>query len=124
MDYMIVIGMGAVIVPVTLTLFRIPIGFAFGFVGITGIICISGFEQALWVAGQTCFTWGTSIVLLCLPLFLLLGFFVTAAGIGEDLYQLGYRLLGKLGGGLAMGTVVAGTLLGAACGSAIGSPCL
>jgi tripartite ATP-independent transporter DctM subunit len=45
-------------------------------------------------------------VLMAIPLFILMGNFLRYSGIGEELYKAMHAWLGRLNGGLAMGTVV------------------
>jgi C4-dicarboxylate transporter, DctM subunit len=52
-------------------------------------------------------------------LFVLMGNFVTRAGMSRDLYQAAYTLIGHRRGGLAMSTIAACAGFGAICGSSI-----
>jgi tripartite ATP-independent transporter DctM subunit len=52
-----------------------------------------------------------------IPLFLLMGMIAFHAGISQRLYHAGYVLLGRLRGGLAMGTILACAVFSACCGS-------
>jgi C4-dicarboxylate transporter DctM subunit len=53
------------------------------------------------------------------PLFILMGNFVTRAGMSRELYRAGHTFVGHLRGGLAMATVLACAGFGAICGSSI-----
>ena len=53
------------------------------------------------------------------PLFILMGNFVTRAGMSKELYRAAYTFVGHLRGGLAMATVLACAGFGAICGSSI-----
>jgi len=46
-----------------------------------------------------------NIVIVAVPLFIFMGCLLEVSGIGEDLYEFAYRTLGRIGGGLAIGTV-------------------
>ena len=53
------------------------------------------------------------------PLFILMGNFVTRAGMSQELYRTAYAFIGHLRGGLAMATIVGCAGFGAICGSSI-----
>jgi tripartite ATP-independent transporter DctM subunit len=53
------------------------------------------------------------------PLFILMGSFVTRAGMSEELFRAAYTFIGHLRGGLAMATVWASAGFGGICGSSI-----
>ena len=53
------------------------------------------------------------------PLFILMGNFVTRAGMSQELFRAAYAFIGHLRGGLAMATIVACAGFGAICGSSI-----
>jgi C4-dicarboxylate transporter DctM subunit len=52
-----------------------------------------------------------------IPMFIIMGSFAFASGIGKRLYDAAYTILGSLRGGLTMATIVACCLFGAICGS-------
>jgi C4-dicarboxylate transporter DctM subunit len=60
-----------------------------------------------------------SYTLSVVPLFVLMGNFVTRAGMSRDLYQAAYALVGHRRGGLSMATIAACAGFGAICGSSI-----
>ena len=62
---------------------------------------------------------GFEYVLSVVPLFILMGNFVTRAGMSKELYRAAYTFVGHLRGGLAMATVLACAGFGAICGSSI-----
>jgi C4-dicarboxylate transporter, DctM subunit len=53
------------------------------------------------------------------PLFILMGNFVTRAGMSHELFRAAYAFVGHLRGGLAMATILACAGFGAICGSSI-----
>ncbi|MDD5288615.1 MAG: TRAP transporter large permease subunit [Dehalococcoidales bacterium] len=57
-----------------------------------------------------------STVLLALPLFYMMAIFLEKSGIADDLYELMYNLLGRIKGGLAVGTVLVCTIFAACAG--------
>ena len=62
---------------------------------------------------------GFQYTLSVVPLFILMGNFVTRAGMSKELYRAGHTFVGHLRGGLAMATVLACAGFGAMCGSSI-----
>ena len=62
---------------------------------------------------------GFQYTLSVVPLFILMGNFVTRAGMSKELYRAAYTFVGHLRGGLAMATVLACAGFGAICGSSI-----
>lgn len=97
---------------------RVPIAFAMAIVGLVGI----GLMRS-WPAAMSSTT--TEILdiakytLSVVPLFVLMGNFVTRAGLSRELYQAAYAFIGHRRGGLAMSTVLACAGFGAICGSSI-----
>jgi len=97
----------------------IPIAFAMGLVGTVGLVVLLGPRGALSVAGQTLFDTGLSYTLSVVPLFILMGNFVTRAGLSEKLYAACHAWRGARRGGLAMATAVACGGFSAVCGSSL-----
>src|SRR5256712_3196543 len=62
---------------------------------------------------------GRSYPLSVVPLFILMGNFVTRAGMSQELFRAAYAFVGHLRGGLAMATVWASAGFGGVCGSSI-----
>src|SRR5688500_16445775 len=100
---------------------RVPIAFAMGVVGIVGYAYMRDWNW--WVAfasAQTkIYETGRNYTLSVVPLFILMGNFVTRAGMSQELFRCAYAFIGHLRGGLAMATIVACGGFGAICGSSI-----
>ncbi len=58
-----------------------------------------------------------NIVMVAVPMFIFMGAIIERSGIGEDLYELAYRTLGRMRGGLSVGTVVICTIFAAMAGA-------
>ena len=97
----------------------IPIAVAMGIVGTIGLVSILGVRGASSMAGQTLFDTGLSYTLSVVPLFILMGNFVTRAGLSAKLYGACHAWLGARRGGLAMATAVACGGFSAVCGSSL-----
>jgi tripartite ATP-independent transporter DctM subunit len=98
---------------------RVPIAFAMGIVGFLGLGLLRGWNVAIASATAVIYETGFSYQLSVLPLFILMGNFVTRAGLSHELYRAAYALIGHLRGGLAMSTIVGCAGFGAICGSSI-----
>jgi C4-dicarboxylate transporter, DctM subunit len=102
-----------------LALLRVPLAFAMGIVGITGIGLTRGWQPAIASAAQVVYETGFAYTLSVIPLFILMGNFVARAGLAHELFQAAYAFIGHLRGGLAHATVAACAGFGAICGSSI-----
>lgn len=97
---------------------RVPIAVAMGIVGFVGLGLMRSWPAAISsTAGE--FTGIGSYTLSVVPLFVLMGNFVTRAGLSRELYQAAYTFIGHRRGGLAMSTIAACAGFGAICGSSI-----
>ncbi len=97
---------------------RVPIAFAMAAVGLVGIGLIRSWPAA-FSSTATEILDVAKYTLSVVPLFILMGNFVTRAGLSRELYQAAYAFLGHRRGGLASSTIVACAGFGAICGSSI-----
>jgi TRAP-type C4-dicarboxylate transport system permease large subunit len=104
-----------------LAFLRLPIAFAMGVVGIVGYAYMRDWSwAAAFATAQTkIYETGRNYTLSVVPLFILMGNFVTRAGMSQELYRAAYAFIGHLRGGLAMATIVGCAGFGAICGSSI-----
>ncbi|MGA8049439.1 MAG: TRAP transporter large permease [Burkholderiales bacterium] len=109
----------AFVAMLALTFVRVPIAFAMGVVGIVGTGLLKGWMPALAMATQVTYETGFNYAFSVVPLFILMGNFVTRAGMAEELYNVCYAFLGHLRGGLAIATIAACGGFGAICGSSL-----
>ena len=86
-----------------------PLGFALLLVGSAGFACVHprGLDAAGIVAGQQILELAANYQFAVLPLFILMGVFVTRSGIADNLYDTASKWLGHMRGGLALSTVTA-----------------
>lgn len=96
----------------------LEIGFAMALVGFIGYGFVVNFEAAFNIMATDVYSVFSSYSFIVIPLFILMGQIGTGGGISRALYDSGYRFLGHIPGGLAMGTVAAATVFKAICGSA------
>ncbi|HEY5598116.1 MAG TPA: TRAP transporter large permease subunit, partial [Kiloniellales bacterium] len=104
-----------------LAFLRIPIALAMGIVGIVGYAYVRDWSwgSALATAQTKIYETGRNYTLSVVPLFILMGNFVTRAGMSQELFRAAYAFIGHFRGGLAMATIVACGGFGAICGSSI-----
>ena len=93
----------------------IPIAWAMGGVATLSALFLWG-PEALGVMALHVWKQWTNSILMCIPLFFLLANLLQRSGMAEDLYEMMYRWLGGLKGGLAIGTVVICTIFAAISG--------
>lgn len=88
-------------------------------VGFVGMCYLRGTNAGLSVMGSSPFGTVSHYTFSVIPLFVLMGEFCFFAGIGRDLYDMAYKWLGPLPGGLSMGTVGACGGFAAVCGDSM-----
>ncbi len=100
---------------------RVPIAYAMGIVGIVGYAYMRDWNWAVAfaIAQTKIYETGRNYTLSVVPLFILMGNFVTRAGMSQELFRAAYAFIGHLRGGLAMATVWASAGFGGICGSSI-----
>ena len=106
-------------VMLALTFVRVPIALAMGLVGIGGTWILLGGLPAMAMAQVITYETGFQYAFSVVPLFILMGNFVTRAGMAEELSAVCNAFLGHLRGGLAMATITACGGFGAICGSSL-----
>lgn len=112
------IGLAAMLM---IAFLRVPIALAMGIAGIVGYAYLRdwNFTTAFAVAQTKIYETGRNYTLSVVPLFILMGNFVTRAGMSHELFRAAYAFIGHLKGGLAMATILACAGFGAICGSSI-----
>jgi tripartite ATP-independent transporter DctM subunit len=112
------IGMLALLV---LLFARMPIGLAMALVGGAGVAILNSPEAALNSLGSFPYSHAAVQAFAVIPLFVLMGNFAAASGMGKDLYAAAYAWLGHRRGGLASATVLACAGFAALSGSSVAS---
>ncbi len=111
------VGIIGIILLIFLFLLRVPVAFAMAIVGFLGFSYLSSFKAGLKLLARDIFEQFSSFPLSAIPMFILMGSFAFASGIGKRLYDAAHTILGSLKGGLTMATVVACGFFAAICGS-------
>src|SRR5699024_4537332 len=98
----------------------ISVGFALAIASLIALYHVSGSAAALNVLSTAPFSASSSWSMSVLPMFILMGFLLSQAGITQRVYKAANQWFGWLPGGLAIGTTAAGAGLASVSGSSIG----
>src|SRR5215510_4714001 len=90
-----------------LMLLRVPVGMAMGLVGVSGYAYLTGGAPALKLIGQVSMRTVTDYQFGVIPMFLLMGAFVSHSGVSRELFRAANTLVGHWKGGLGLATVFA-----------------
>jgi C4-dicarboxylate transporter DctM subunit len=97
----------------------IPIGFGMGVSALIGTMLLLDYRAALALLGQTAYETAITYDLSVLPMFVLMGYLASGAGLSESLYRACHAWLGHRRGGLALATIGACGAFAAICGSSL-----
>lgn len=100
-------------------LLRVPVGMAMGLVGVAGFGAIAGLKPALSLISQTSMRTVTDYTFGVIPMFLLMGAFVSNSGMSRELFRAANTFLGHLRGGLGFATIIACAGFAAISGSSV-----
>src|SRR5215470_12139843 len=90
-----------------LMLLRVPVGMAMGLVGVSGFAWLVGGGPALKTVGHTSMRTVTDYTFGVIPMFLLMGAFVTNSGMSRELFRAANTFVGHRRGGLGIATIAA-----------------
>src|ERR1700749_164764 len=90
-----------------LMLLRVPVGMAMGLVGVSGFAYLVNGDAALKIIGHTSMRTVTDYTFGVIPMFLLMGAFVTNSGMSRELFRAANGFLGHRRGGLGVATIAA-----------------
>jgi tripartite ATP-independent transporter DctM subunit len=93
-----------------------PLTFSLGGIAFLGLGLTMGFRSASLVVVGRFNEYTMSFIYMSIPMFIFMSNMLERSGIAEDLYVMMYRWIGRLKGGLAMGTVVISTIMAAMVG--------
>jgi tripartite ATP-independent transporter DctM subunit len=102
-----------------LMLLRVPVGMAMGLVGVSGYAYIVGGTPALKNVGLTSMRTVTDYTFGVIPMFLLMGAFVSNSGMSRELFRAANAFVGHLKGGLGIATIAACAGFAAISGSSV-----
>ncbi len=110
-------GIIGILIMILMFLTRMPVAFVMATVGFCGFSLMISPHAGLVLLSRNTYETFASYDLTTIPLFILMGQLGFNSGISQRLYEVGYKFLGNVQGGLAMATVSACTAFGAVCGS-------
>jgi len=113
------VAMIGFVVLFALMLLRVPVGMAMGLVGVSGFAYLVGGNPALKLVGTTSMRTVTNYNFGVIPMFLLMGAFVTASGMSRELFRAANTFVGHWRGGLGIATIVACAGFAAVSGSSV-----
>ena len=111
------IGIIGIALMIAIFFSRMPVAYVMAIVGFLGFSHLTSFSAGLKLLSRDIYDVYSSYGLTIIPLFILMGQIAFNAGISRRLYDVAYKFLGRIRGGLAMATVCACTAFGAVCGS-------
>src|SRR6202007_1235059 len=100
-------------------LLRVPVGMAMGLVRVTGFAYLVGGTAALKNVGLTSMRTVTDYTFGVIPMFLLMGAFVSNSGMSRELFRAANSFVGHLRGGLGIATIAACAGFAAISGSSV-----
>jgi tripartite ATP-independent transporter DctM subunit len=93
----------------------LPVGFTLGGVGLVYTLFLWGPKALMTIAFAAQDNWGATL-LMAAPLFLLMGCILEISGIADDIYEMFYKWMGGIRGGLGIGTIIICTIFAAIMG--------
>ncbi len=99
----------------------VPVFLSMAASGAIGLILVADLDTLLGIFATNSYTQVAHYEFLSIPLFILMANFLTASNITSDLFWVAQKWIGRLPGGLAISTVIAGAGLGALSGTSTGS---
>src|ERR1700736_465207 len=102
-----------------LMLLRVPVGMALGLVGVSGFAYLVNGDAALKIVGHTSMRTVTDYTFGVIPMFLLMGAFVSASGVSRELFRAADAFVGHRKGGLGVATIAACAGFAAISGSSV-----
>ncbi len=94
-----------------------PVGLTLAVAGAVGLYGMGGLQMVLGMLETASFSVANSYELIAVPMFLLMAEFVILSNLTDNLFQTAATWVGRVPGGLAMATALAGAGFGAISGS-------
>lgn len=110
------VGLGALVLLIG---FRVPIAYAMILVGVVGTVALNGPFVTLNQLKTLGFSQFSKYDMSVIPMFVLMGYLATRAGLSQDLFRAANAWLGRMRGGVAMAAIAACAGFGAVCGSSL-----
>ncbi|WP_417783050.1 TRAP transporter large permease [Terasakiella pusilla] len=113
------IGLIGVVAALILIIIRTQVGVAMAVVAFCGIAAITSTKAAWSILTSIPYSFITNWNLSAIPMFLLMGYIASQAGLTSGLFSAARIFLGRVPGGLASSTVIASALFASASGSSV-----
>ena len=104
---------------VLITFLRVPIAYGMFIVGLGGLMFVYPPDSAFQFLPTGLFSYTSNFTLAALPLFILMDHLAFYADIGKDAYDAAKAWVGRVPGGLGVGTVYSSAVFGACSGSSL-----
>jgi len=111
------IGVIGISLLLLLILLRVSVGLSLFLVGFLGVAMLSDWNVGLSQLGTAAFGTSNNYSLSVIPLFILMGMFMSNTGLGKDLFYTVDKWIGHFRGGLAIATIGAASIFAAISGS-------
>lgn len=98
-----------------------PVGFAMAAAGALGLWLVGGVSMLTGILQTAPLSTVSAYELITIPMFLLMAELVLLSGVADDLFKATAAWMGRVRGGLAMATALAGAGFGAICGTSTAS---
>jgi tripartite ATP-independent transporter DctM subunit len=98
-----------------------PVALALASAGAAGLVAVGGINMLVGVLETTPLSAASSYELITVPMFILMAEFVIMSGVADGLFKAASTWVGRVPGGLAMATALAGAGFGAISGSSTAS---
>jgi tripartite ATP-independent transporter DctM subunit len=118
------VGIIGIVVLLVLLFLKMPVAFVMAFVGLIGIAYLESWDIGAKYLVRSVFYSFSSYNLGTILMFVLMGYYVDAIGIGRKLYQSVRDWIGHVSGGLAVATIGACALFSAASASSVATAVL
>jgi tripartite ATP-independent transporter DctM subunit len=116
-----IFGLVGLLVSVLVFMIGIPLAFVLLLLSFVFLTTLNGVDASLVMIGSFPFRMVNTDTWAVVALFILMGYIVSSAGFGGDLYYSAYKWLGHLPGGLAQATIGAATAFAGAVGDCVSS---
>ena len=113
------VGIIFVVLFVIIILLRAQVGPSLLLIGLIGYMVLRSPEVAFTQLGMSTFNFAGNYTLSVIPLFVLMGLFLSYSGLSQDLYKAMDLIVGRVRGGLAMATIGASAVFSSISGSAM-----
>lgn len=110
-----------IVLLIVLLAIRMPVAFALGLSGATGLLILKGAGHTTNVLGSLPFTETASFSLTIIPMFTLMGMLAVKARIAEQVFAVAAYVFKKIPGGLGVAAIMASAGFAAVSGSSIGT---